>query len=345
MALKIICLEEHTADPAIGRATGASLAAAAPYLADLGSRYQEPLSASGDRPRMAAPDRAESLVAQPIDARLPAMDACGIDMQVISYSNATQAAPPREAARLAADANDRLAEAVARHPRRFAGFATLPWQDPDAAVREMERAVTTLGLRAALLAGRPGEDAFLDDPRYAPILASMEALGAALYVHPGPPLPQVQRPYYGGLSPEVTARLSLYGWGWHNEAGIQFIRLILSGALDRHPGLRLISGHWGELVPFYLQRLDDALPPGATGLSRTIGQTYRDQVFVTPSGMLNMPHFKFIHEVLGADRIMFAVDYPYLTMTGARAWLESLPVTEDERAAIAHGNAERLLRL
>jgi predicted TIM-barrel fold metal-dependent hydrolase len=155
----------------------------------------------------------------------------------------------------------------------------------------------------------------------------------------------VQRPYYGGFDKEVTARRSLYGWGWHNEAGVQVLRLILSGALDRHPGLRIISGHWGEMVPFFLQCLDDSLPPAATGLSRTISQTYRDQVFVTPSGMFNLPHFLFVREVLGADRIMFSVDYPYVTMTGARSWLETLPIDETERTAIAHRTAEQLLRL
>ncbi len=101
----------------------------------------------------------------------------------------------------------------------------------------------------------------------------------------------------------------------------------------------------GEMVPFFLQRLDDALPPAVTGLSRTISQTYRDQVYVTPSGMLYGSNFRFCHEVLGIERMLFAVDYPSLTMTGARAWLEALPVSEVERAALAHGNAERLLRL
>ena len=345
MRLKIVCLEEHATDAALGEATRSSLLQQAPYMADLGSRFEEPDTAGGTRPRLQSPGRAAALASAPVSARLEAMDANGIDMQVVSYSDVTQAAPRDQAPGLARAANDRLAEVVRRHPGRFAGFSTLPWQDPDAAVLELERSVTHLGLTATLLIGRPGADAFLDDPRYAPVLAKLEELRAPLYMHPGAPLPAVQRPYYGGLGPEVTARLSLYGWGWHNEAGIQVIRLVLSGALDRHPNLRVISGHWGEMVPFYLQRLDDALPVGATRLSRTVSQTYRDQVFVTPSGMLDLPHFKFIHEVLGADRILFAVDYPYLTMAGARAWLEGLPVGEDERSAIAHRNAEALLRL
>ncbi len=346
MPLKIICLEEHTLDPALAKAAQPTTARMAPYMADLGSRFREsPGGGQEGRPNLVSPERAFAAVSAPIDDRLAEMDAHGIDMQVLSYSNQTQDAPAKDAAGLARAANDRLAEAVARHPGRFAGFSTLPWQDTDAAVSELERSARELGLTATMLIGHPGEDSLLDDPRYAPVLAKLAELHVPIYIHPGPPLPAVQRPYYGGLDKEVTARLSLYGWGWHNEAGIQVIRLILSGALDRHPNLRIISGHWGEMVPFFLDRMDDALPRGATGLSRTIGQTYRDQVFVTPSGMFYLPHARFIHEILGAERIMFSIDYPYLSMTGARAWLEALDISEEDRAAIAHGNAERLLRL
>ena len=344
--MKIICLEEHTHDAAVAKATAQAAAKQAPYVADLGSRYQD--QPSSDRSSLQAPKRAVELASASVEDRLSAMDTDGIDVQVLSDSSSIQFAPLDGAADLARAANDRLAEAVAKHPNRFAGFAMLPWQDPDAAARELERSVAELGLTGTMLVGHPGENVFLDDSCYAPVLATLEELAVPLYIHPGPPLPEVQRPYYGGFGKEVTARLSLYGWGWHNEAGVQVVRLILSGALDRHPGLRIISGHWGEMVPFFLQRLDDALPPAATGLSRTISQTYRDQVFVTPSGMFYLPHFlfiRFIREVLGADRIMFSVDYPYLTMTGARRWLESLPIDETERAAIAHGTAERLLRL
>ena len=118
------------------------------------------------------------------------------------------------------------------HPGLFAGFATLPWQDPQAAAAELERAVKELGLRGTLIVGRPSQ-VFLDDERYRPVLAMLDALRVPLYVHPGVPLPQVQRPYYGGLDEAVTARLSLFGWGWHAEAGVHVVRMILSGTFDR----------------------------------------------------------------------------------------------------------------
>ena len=201
-----------------------------------------------------------------------------------------------------------------------------------------------LKLPGTMLMGRPAGNVFIDDARFEPVLAKLAELGAPLYIHPGPPLHAVQQPYYGGFNADLTARLSLFGWGWHNEAGIQVIRLILSGALDRH-GLKIISGHWGEMTPFFLQRMDDTMPPEVTGLARTISDTYRAQVWVGPSGMLNTPHFMFVREVLGIDRIVFSIDYPYLTMSGARNWLENLPIPTVEKEAVAFRNAEALMRL
>ncbi len=342
--MRIIAIEEHVVDASIATATRASQAAEAGYLADLATGTGDKPPPSASRPYL-LPVREMAPRAADVGAgRIAEMDAHGIDMQVLSYSNPLQLAAADQGVELARAANDRLAAAVQAYPDRFAGFATLPWQDPQAAAAELERAVRELGLKGTLLVGRPGQT-FLDDERYEPVLAKLDELKVPLYVHPGVPLPQVQQPYYGGLSKAVTARLSLFGWGWHAEAGIQVIRMILSGKFDKFPGLQVISGHWGEMVPFYLQRMDDTMPPDLTGLSRTITQTYRSQVYVTPSGMLNLPHFEFIHKVLGADRIIYAVDYPYLTNTGTRDFLEQLPVSQDDREKIAHRNAEKLLHL
>ena len=152
----------------------------------------------------------------------------------------------------------------------------------------------------------------------------------------------MQQPYYGNLGKEVTARMSLFAWGWHNEAGVQLLRVLLSGKFDRYPKLQVISGHWGEMIPFYLQRLDDTIPQEVSGLSRSITDTFKQHVYVTPSGMMNLPHFEFIQNVIGAERILYSVDYPYLTMAGARRFLESLPVSQEVKERIAHGNAEAL---
>jgi uncharacterized protein len=343
--MKIICIEEHTIDLPIVEASRTASLAEAGYMGDWGARFKDRPDSFGDNlPHLQDLSSALGFARDMGPGRIAEMDRHGIDMQVVSYSSPLQLAPREQAVQLARAANDRLAQASDAHPSRLRGFATLPWQDPDAAAAELERSVTELGLVGTLIVGRPG-DTFLDDPRYEPVLAKLNELRVPIYVHPGFPLPQVREPYYGGLEKEVSARLSLFGWGWHHEAGIQVIRMMLARVFDRYPQLQVISGHWGEMVPFYLQRMDDMLPVEVTGLSRTITQTYREHVYVTPSGMLNLPHFEFVHKVVGADRIIYAVDYPYLTMTGARAFLEGLNISHEDKEKIAFRNAENLLRL
>lgn len=343
--MKLICVEEHVLDPAIGAATQAPVLARAPYLPDWGSRVVDGRGATDtSRPHVIAPQESARKALDMGPGRLADMDDAGIDVQVLSYGGFAQLLPAAQSIELNRAANDRLASATQAHPTRFAGFATLPWQAPEAATRELERAVKDLGLRGALINGRPGET-FLDDSRYEPILAALDELRVPLYLHPGLPLPAVQAPYYGGFDRELAARLSMFAWGWHNEAGIQVVRMLLAGVFDRFPRLQVISGHWGEMVPFFLQRLEDSIPQEASGLRRPIVQTYREHVHVSPSGMLTMPHFQFIHALMGAERILYSIDYPYQSLDGARAFIERLPVSEAEKALIAHGNAERLLGL
>lgn len=341
--MKLICVEEHLLDPAIGQAGASFAMAEAPYLPDWGLRVTDGQVADTPRPHVLASAESTRKGLAPINDRLSDMDRAGIDIQVLSYGGFPQLLPAGQAVDLCRAANDRLAAIIVNHPSRFSGFATLPWQAPEAAVQEMERAAA-IGLKGCLINGRPGAD-FLDAPQYAPVLEVLNHLKLPLYIHPGLPLPAVQGPYYGGFERELSARLSMFAWGWHNEAGILTLRLLLSGTFDRFPDLRVISGHWGEMVPFFLQRLEDSIPTEASGLSRPIVQTYRDHVYVSPSGMLTEPHFRFIHEVMGADRILYSVDYPYQSLNGARAFLEQLDISATDKALIAYGNAERLLGL
>ena len=342
---RLICVEEHALSAPLARASGPVAGRSAPYLAGCPSRVTDGLHAEGaTRPHVVAQDVSARKLMDLGQARLDDMDAAGIDMQVLSIGGFPQLAPPQEQTDLTRRANDLLAGAVAEHPDRFAALATLPWHDPDAAAAELRRAVTDLGMRGTLLNGRPGE-AFLDDSRYDVVLAALAELGVPIYLHPGLLTPGVAEAYYSGFDKEIDARLAMFGWGWHHEAGVGVVRLILSGAFERHPGLQVMSGHWGEMVPFFLRRLDDALPREATGLERTILETYRSHVSVTPSGMLNPEQLAFCVELLGAERILFSTDYPYQSLDGVRDYLESADLTEVQRAAIAHGNAERLLGL
>ena len=279
------------------------------------------------------------------ERRLADMDAAGIDVQVLSVAPpAAQELDPATAVRLAREANDRLAGAVEDYPARFAGFATLPTPDPDAAAAELERTVTGYGFKGALINGHTG-GRFLDDEKFWPIFARAEALGVPVYLHPTYPTAQAMEVYYQGFGDQVSATLATGGWGWHAETGLHVLRIILGGVFDRFPGLQMIIGHMGENLPFSLARADERLTPVATGLKRRVADYFRDHFYVTTSGYFTDPPLLCALMVLGADRILFSVDYPFASNSRGRAFLDAAPVSEADREKIAHGNAERLLGL
>lgn len=340
--MKIICLEEHYLDSELGRACMPVALEQAPFLGDWGKTVADGHNPDRSRPQIEKNALINAKGADLGSRRLRDMDEAGITLQILSVGGFPQLAPKDEAVTLNTAANDRLAGAVRNHPDRFAAFATLPWAQPEEAEKELVRAVEELGFKGALLNGRPSS-CFLDHPDYDSLLSRFNKLNVPLYLHPGLPFKSVQQAYFTGFSAEVNARLSMFGWGWHHEAGIHLLRLMLSGAFDKYPHLQVISGHWGEMLPFWLQRLDDSLPLAATGLSRTLTRTFQEHVYVTPSGMLTLPHFQFIYELMGADRILFSVDYPYQTLDGVKTFIDCLPVNKAEKEAIAFRNAERLL--
>ncbi len=278
--------------------------------------------------------------------RLAHMDQVGIDIQVVSHGNGSPSDLDHpDAVGLCRRVNDDLAAQIAEHPDRFRGFATLPLVDPVAAGDELRRCVDELGFVGALISGSY-RGVFLDDDRFAPILTAAEAVDLPIYVHPGIPPHPVQQPYYAGSWPPA-AQLMFAGpaFGWHAEAGIHIVRLILSGALDRHPGLKLLSGHWGELAAFYLERLDETLSLVPTNLERTPAQYYRDHVWITPSGMYSQNQLRFMVAELGADRILHSEDFPYIVRDNVTTFLQQSGLSDTDTHAIAHGNAEALLRI
>jgi hypothetical protein len=241
--------------------------------------------------------------------------------------------------------NDALAEACARHPTRYRGFAHLPMLAPEAAADELERTAKDLGFHGALVNGAT-DGRFLDDPAFEPILARAEKLDLPIYLHPGIPTEPVRNAYYDKLPGNFSFTLALSAWGWHADTAIHTLRLALSGALDRHPGLKIIIGHMGEALPFMLDRIDETTAATAKAhLRRSVRQAILDQVWITTSGFFTMVPFMAALMSFGVDRIMFSVDYPFASNARARAFLDALPVSPADRAKIAHGNADRLLRL
>lgn len=280
------------------------------------------------------------------DARLADMDASGISVQVLSVAGpGADLVPGQAGVDLARAYNDALAEACARHPTRYRGFAHLPMLAPDAAADELDRCVSALGFHGVLVNGAT-DGRFLDDPAFGSILARAEALDVPVYLHPGIPAAPVRAAYYDGLPGNFSFTMALAAWGWHAETAVHTLRLVLSGTLDRHPRLKIVIGHMGEALPFMLDRIDETTAAEARAqLQRPVRQTILDQVWITTSGFFTMVPFMAALMTFGADRILFSVDYPFASNARARAFLDALPVSAADRARIAHGNADHLLRL
>ena len=277
--------------------------------------------------------------------RIALMDEAGIDMQVLSiHFPGTEQLEASEAIKVARETNDFLIDAVKKYPDRFAGFATLSTAAPEQAVNELELMVQKHGFKGAVINGHI-KGRYLDDKFFWPILECAEKLNVPIYLHPTLPPKPVIDTYYGGFSPEVTNALAGAGWGWHIETAVHVIRLIISGAFDKYPKLQVIIGHLGEGLPFMLERIDSNMSPKMTGLKRSIGDYLRENVHYTFSGFNFIPTFLDLFLEVGVDRIMFSADYPHGSMAKARTFLDQLPVSTADREKIAHGNAERLLKL
>ncbi len=275
------------------------------------------------------------------EERLALMDESGLDVQVLSLTTPALHDLGPQSVGIARRINDAVANAVARHPTRFQALAALPVAMPDEAALELDRCVRTLGFKGTMLCGRVGTRN-LDHPELLPILQCADALGAPILLHPRAPVAAVREAYYSGFSPEVDAAFATYGLGWHYDAGVQFLRLVLAGTFDRMPGLQMILGHWGELVLFYAERF--AAMDRVAGLAQPIATYLRRNLYVTASGMF-LPHYlERAVAIVGADRLLFSTDFPYQYRPGrdARRFVEECGLDDAAKAGFASGNWMRL---
>lgn len=279
------------------------------------------------------------------DARIAAMDAGGVDVQVLSLAAGGQhRLAPADATALVRDANDAAYAATRRHPGRLRMFASLALRQPDRAAAELRRGVRELGCVGGFLDGTTG-GSFLDDPRYTPIFEAASELDVPLYVHPSPPPRAVRDIYTAGLPESSAYFLATAAYTWHAELGLHCLRLILAGVLDRFPTLRLIVGHLGEHLPYSLLRAQDGLPTSVTGLRRPISDYFLEHFTITTSGYFTTPPFMCARDVMGIDHIMYSVDHPYRSAVSGAEFLRRLPIPVAELAQVAAGNAERILGL
>lgn len=278
--------------------------------------------------------------------RLAEMDASGIDVAVLSQTvpGAQGIANAANAAAAARDINDFLADIVARHPTRYAGFASVALHDGAVAARELERCVSRLSFKGAMingysnLSGDPSV-AYLDAPHLQPFWEAAAALDVPVYLHPRPPLDQ--RAYDG------HAELLGATWGFAPETATHALRLVYSGLFDRLPTLTLILGHLGETLPYFAWRIQHCFEynPADKRLQKRLQDYLCENVYLTTSGNFSDQALIAALLTMGADRILFAADYPYEMMQQAARWIERAPISENDRRKIAHGNAKRLLRL
>lgn len=285
------------------------------------------------------------------EERIARMDSAGVDVEVLSITTpGTQPLSPAEAVPLARDANDFLADAVKSNPDRFAAFATLPTPDPQAAADELERCVRQLGMVGAQLIPLTGET-YLDHESMRPVFEAAAELEVPLYIHPGQPLKAVRDAIYSGFDDWTNFNLGTGGWGWHIDAGLATLRLILAGTFDRHPHLQVVLGRWGELLVPFADRAD-LLSEGNLTLQRRVLEYITGNVHVTAGGVLSHRMLAAAVDVLGPDRVMFGDDDPYRGMKGifggaggAVEFVETAPIGAENRLKLGHLNAERLLRL
>ena len=280
------------------------------------------------------------------DIRLQEMDQAGVDMQILSLVfPGPEVFDAPTGTRLARETNDELFEVIKRWPQRFAGFAALAPQDPKGAADEFQRAVKQLGFKGAKVNSHVAGE-HLDDKKYWPIFETAERLGVPIYIHPREPSPDMIKPY------QTYPALAGSMWGYAAETGLHAMRLICSGVFDKYPGLKIMLGHLGEALPFWLWRMDErwklgegASDPLIKKLKKRPSQYVKENFLVTTSGMFWEPAFLCVYLALGADNILFAVDYPFEPSREAVQFMDGLSICDRDKEKIYHLNAESLLGL
>lgn len=280
------------------------------------------------------------------DSRLQDMDDTGVDKQVLALTAPGTQVLDVQTAKWAAElTNDRLAEAVAAHPDRYAALAAVGLEDSSSAIAELDRAVNTLGLKG-LIVNSHVKGRYLDHPDFFPILESAADLDVPVYLHPQTLPGDVIKPWQeAGLDGAV--------WGFAAETGLHLLRMITSGLFDRLPNLRVVCGHLGEGLPFFMSRIDhmhakqvasgryDSIKP----LNQRPSEYLKSHIWLTTSGMAWEPAISFTRQVVGADRVMYAMDYPYQFVAQEVADQDALPYSDEEKADFFQGIAERVFKL
>jgi uncharacterized protein len=220
----------------------------------------------------------------------------------------------------------------------------LPMASPDACPAELVRSVKQLGFLGALINGTT-DGRFLDHPSYDLLLSAAVELDVPIYIHPHLAPEPVRQAYYSELPSGAARSLEQASWGWHQETAIHVLRMVFAGTFDKHPRLKVIIGHMGEMLPVMLRRIDESSANDVEHLKRTPSRTILDQVWITTSGIFSEPPFLAALTTFGIDRIMFSVDYPYAPNAMGRKFLDTISISPADMEKLTHKNADALLKL
>ena len=280
------------------------------------------------------------------DRRIGDMDSTGIAIQILSLTApGVQVFDAPEGTALAREFNDQLADAIGKHPDRFAGLAAIAPQDAAGAAKELERGVRQLGLKGAIVNSHTRGE-YLDDAKFWPIFEAAEALNVPVYIHPTTPPKSMIAPFLDrGLDGAI--------FGFAVETGLHLLRILIAGVFDRFPKLQIVSGHLGEALPYWLPRLDfmhgnmvaAKRYPGAQKLQRKLSDYIKDNMYVTTSGMAWEPGILYCQSVLGVDRVLYAMDYPYQFIPAEVTLTDNLPLSTADKRKLYQSNAERVFSL
>lgn len=278
--------------------------------------------------------------------RLQHMDEAGVDTAVIALTApGVQVMDQATAVSFAQIANDQLAEAVRRHPTRFAGMIAVAPQDPAAAAKEIERGVTKLGMNAVIINSHT-QGEYLSDPKFWDIFAAAEAHDAPIYLHPNAMPSKMLEPFQ-----ECGLDGAIYGFGV--ETGLHAMRIITAGVFDRFPKLRIILGHMGEALPFWAYRFDymhqatvrsqryESMKP----IRKRPSDYLRENFYITNSGVAWEHAIKFTQAFMGVERVMYAMDYPYQYAVDEVNLLDAMDMSQEDKKKFFQTNAETVFKL
>lgn len=279
------------------------------------------------------------------ELRLRDMDNAGIDIQVLSHgAPSLQKVDAESAVELSRTVNDRLARACEVCPTRLFAFAALPTTDPRAASDELERCVSKLGFKGAMIHGPTGEVGWLDKKEYWPIFEIAEALDVPLYLHPAWPNSAIVETYFSDYLDKYPA-LGGAAWGYTIETATHAIHIVLSGVFDKFPKVRMLLGHLGESIPFSLWRINQALNRIENNSGASFREIFTKHFWITTSGNFSNPALMCCIMEMGMDRILFSVDYPFVENIEATEWVKTIPLCDSDLKKLLHKNAEKILKI